>query len=98
MKKNNTVKSSISAIGASELLYGMNQYCEGVVEGIFSWTLDHHFNACPKLTHEQNAYDFLLENYDQLAGAFRMMAATTAIICEALNNEDLQISERGRKE
>ena len=98
MKENIIVKSTISAVSARELLYGMRQFCEGVGEGVFSWTLEHHFKADPSLTKEQNAYDFLLENYDQLAGAFRMMAATTAIICEALANEDLQISERGREE
>ena len=98
MKENITVNSTISADSARELLYGMRQFCEGVGEGVFGWTLDHYLKADDRLTKEQNAYDFLLGHFNQLAGAFRMIAASSAIICEAVTNGDLQIIEGGREE
>jgi len=76
---------------ATELLYGMQQLCDGMNDGVFGWNVSHVMSKNEKLTATENAYDFVAENYNTIAGAFRIMAAATSVICTCLSNGDLEL-------
>ena len=85
------MRQVISADNAKEMLLGMRQMCQGMSEGVFSKTPDVACKANVKQTAEQNVYDFMYQNYDVIAGSFRMMASATSIIADALGTDGFQI-------
>ena len=88
----NYTKVYLDPNDAEQLLYGMQQLCNGMSAGVFGWTVGHVMSANDKLTETENAYDFVAENYDTIAGAFRIMAAATNIICTCITNDELHIA------
>ena len=91
--------NQINSITAKEMLYGMAQICKGMTEGPFDVTVDGVFAGlkdCVKTDTGTHAIDYLSENYDIVAGLFRLMAASLDAITGSITNEDLRIIDKAR--
>jgi len=75
------------------LLCGMNQICEGMKDGVFSYSLDHYTGWDGRKFENalKSGYDCLHDNFNVIGGAFLMMEAATNIIRKAIDNGDLEI-------
>ena len=58
------------------LLHGMNQICEGMKDGVFSFSLDHYIGLDKGIKESlYDAHDCLHDNFNVIGGAFLMMEA-----------------------
>lgn len=74
-----------------EIIFGINQVCTGIANAAYDSTLEGIYNNRPELPEEENARIFLDDNYELTAGVFRLMAAASEIVVDALVNGDIDI-------
>lgn len=85
------IKATISQVDIADLLFGMQQLCKGLEDGVFAYSLDAVLTNNKDFSTEDNAQIFLEHNYDALVGANRLMAAATGIITMMLANGEIDI-------
>ena len=74
-----------------EIIFGINQVSAGMEQAAFDSTLEGIYTKRPELPDETNARIFLDDNYELTAGVFRLMAAASEIVVDALVNGDIDI-------
>lgn len=85
------IRINVSKSTLTEIIFGFNQVCAGIASAAYDSTLKGIYNNRPELPTEENARIFLDDNYELTAGAFRLMAAASGIVVDALVNGDIDI-------
>ena len=85
------VKIHVSKSTLTEIIFGFNQVCTGIANAAYDSTLEGIYNNRPELSEVENARIFLDDNYELTAGVFRLMAAASEIVVDALVNGDIDI-------
>ena len=106
----NDIQMHVSTGTLTEIIFGINQVSAGMEQAVFDSTLEGIYTKRPELPDETNARIFLDSYFDLTAGAFRLIAAASDILCTALVNMEIdivssddakkiqQLNERGTQE
>lgn len=87
----NSINVTFDMQNLTEMLHGMQQLCDGIHESVFDMRIEYVLQRYSELTPSENAYDWLAQNYNMLAGAFRLMAAASDIVSTAIINGEAEI-------
>ena len=79
-----------------DMLYGIQELTQGLSRSIYGMTEDgvlnaHQYHKDEYINKGMNAQDFICNNYELTAGAFRMICAATNIITRACTNDELDL-------
>lgn len=87
----------IDTADIDQMIYGMNELCQGLWHIGFSSTAQGILNEKKNMTPEQNAVEFVNEYVELTSGALSLMAAATNVISTALVNGEIEIVAGGEK-
>ena len=90
MSEYKVAKIEVDTAELDNMLIGAQLICEGLSSNM-DWDLEGILRLHKELTREENAYEYLSENYAAFKGAFRTVGAILEMLITALNNEDIII-------
>lgn len=78
-----------------DLIYGMEDLCEGFYLYDFSYTEKGIREMDRRNSEDMNVDIWFGQNYRKLQGTLRMIAAASRIIGEAITNDELEFTQKG---
>lgn len=95
MNEYRVAKIEVDTCELEKMLIGAQLVCEGLYNGM-DWSFEGILNLHKDLSREENAYEFLAENYAAIQGALLTVGAILSMANTALNNEDLILTPGDR--
>ena len=87
-------KITTNAASIEAIILAINELSAGMQRGSFEYTVSGILSDDNRLSEAENAKQWLQEHYDTAAGAFRLIAAASEIISEALVNDEIAITQK----
>lgn len=96
MNKYRVAKIEVDTDELQKMLVGAQLICEGLYSGSMDWNLEGILKLRKDFSREENAYEFLAENYATIQGAVLTVGAILSMANTAINNDDIILTPGDR--